>query len=280
MRSLVGIAGGATRAALTQHQARRNNLADVSAKDGSQETLVNLTALLFSLVIVPYVSPHLQLAWIFFAIFTTLHVFANYSAVKSVKMEVFNMSRYSWLVERFFESGAVLSVDETNDAENVWFFQINRFDLYNDCIAVGVSLENHVFSETQLRDLNRLYSDSEYILTFNQSKVLSVNVSLTDKSSPMTCLEAVFQAILIFSCRRNLQSQDKALRELISSSREYNDMEMLNATRSLVRQMFPKFRQQLEDKGWDLSRFLISVDDWRIARDSRQVKPFSVIYGV
>ena len=35
-QSLVGVCGGATRAALTQHQARRDNMADVSAKDGSQ----------------------------------------------------------------------------------------------------------------------------------------------------------------------------------------------------------------------------------------------------
>ena len=35
-KAVVGVAGGATRAALTQHQARRNNMADVSAKDGSQ----------------------------------------------------------------------------------------------------------------------------------------------------------------------------------------------------------------------------------------------------
>lgn len=44
MKSIVGVAGGATRAALTQHQALTNNLADVSAKDGSQETFVNLLA--------------------------------------------------------------------------------------------------------------------------------------------------------------------------------------------------------------------------------------------
>ena len=36
VQAVVGVAGGATRAALTQHQARRNNMADVSAKDGSQ----------------------------------------------------------------------------------------------------------------------------------------------------------------------------------------------------------------------------------------------------
>lgn len=32
----MGVAGGATRAALTVHQARRDNMADISAKDGSQ----------------------------------------------------------------------------------------------------------------------------------------------------------------------------------------------------------------------------------------------------
>lgn len=36
MQSIVGVAGGATRAAMTQHQARRDNMADVAAKDGSQ----------------------------------------------------------------------------------------------------------------------------------------------------------------------------------------------------------------------------------------------------
>lgn len=36
VQSLVGVAGGATRAALTLHQARRDNMADISAKDGSQ----------------------------------------------------------------------------------------------------------------------------------------------------------------------------------------------------------------------------------------------------
>ena len=35
-QSIVGVAGGATRAAMTQHQARRDNMADVAAKDGSQ----------------------------------------------------------------------------------------------------------------------------------------------------------------------------------------------------------------------------------------------------
>lgn len=37
MKSIVGVAGGATRMALKQHQALKDNLADVAVKEGSQE---------------------------------------------------------------------------------------------------------------------------------------------------------------------------------------------------------------------------------------------------
>ena len=45
LQSIVGVAGGATRAALTVHQARRDNMADISAKDGSQVLLLILSDL-------------------------------------------------------------------------------------------------------------------------------------------------------------------------------------------------------------------------------------------
>lgn len=41
-KAIVGVAGGATRAALVQHQAKRDNMADVSAKDGSQVRRANV----------------------------------------------------------------------------------------------------------------------------------------------------------------------------------------------------------------------------------------------
>uniref|UniRef100_A0A8C4XMP0 Protein root UVB sensitive/RUS domain-containing protein n=1 Tax=Falco tinnunculus TaxID=100819 RepID=A0A8C4XMP0_FALTI len=50
---IVGVAGGATRAALAVHQARRDNMADVAAKDSSQETLVNGAGLLLALLLLP-----------------------------------------------------------------------------------------------------------------------------------------------------------------------------------------------------------------------------------
>ncbi|NXG47680.1 RUS1 protein, partial [Psilopogon haemacephalus] len=53
VQCVVGVAGGATRAALALHQARRDNVADVAAKDSSQETLVNGVGLLLALLLLP-----------------------------------------------------------------------------------------------------------------------------------------------------------------------------------------------------------------------------------
>ena len=65
-RSLVGVAGGATRTAVTQHQARANNISDVAAKDGSQETLVNLFALVLNLMLLPLLGESQGVIWSIF----------------------------------------------------------------------------------------------------------------------------------------------------------------------------------------------------------------------
>lgn len=56
MKAIVGVAGGATRAALTQHHAIRSNLADVSSKDSAQETCVNLVASFFGLFLLTIIQ--------------------------------------------------------------------------------------------------------------------------------------------------------------------------------------------------------------------------------
>jgi len=100
-KAIVGVAGGATRAALTQHQAKCNNMADVSAKDGSQETLVNLAALLVNLWLLPFVDGRHITVWVLFLLFTIGHVYSNFKAVSSVVMETLNLTRFFLLFEEW-----------------------------------------------------------------------------------------------------------------------------------------------------------------------------------
>ena len=93
-RSLVGVAGGATKAAVAQHQALNSNMADLAAKDGSQETLVNLVALCLNLVLLPLVSGDLWLTGVLFIILTLLHIYANYRVFGQNSIDSCQMPRY------------------------------------------------------------------------------------------------------------------------------------------------------------------------------------------
>uniref|UniRef100_A0A182SL21 Uncharacterized protein n=1 Tax=Anopheles maculatus TaxID=74869 RepID=A0A182SL21_9DIPT len=89
MKAIVGVAGGATRSALTQHHAIRGNLADV--------------AVLYGL----------------FAFVTLVHIYANIKAVKAVCLRTFNEARYLIALEEYFKSGMMLSPQQVNKLERV-----------------------------------------------------------------------------------------------------------------------------------------------------------------
>ena len=98
-RSLVGVAGGATKAAVAQHQARRQNMADLAAKDGSQETVVNLLALCVNLLLLPLVSATPHLPFLLFLVLASLHIYSNYRAVSCLVMSTLNLARLNMMLD-------------------------------------------------------------------------------------------------------------------------------------------------------------------------------------
>jgi hypothetical protein len=152
-RSLVGVAGGATRTAITQHQAKSGNISDVAAKDGSQETLVNLVALIVNLIVLPHVSENIALTWILFFGLTILHLYANFKAVSSLCFETLNKDRLLLAVKSYELNQAkrVESPKLINQKENVLIgCGLSERDLFQSLgicdtnfqqINLGVSLE-------------------------------------------------------------------------------------------------------------------------------------------
>ena len=118
-RSLVGVAGGATKAAVAQHQARNNNMADLAAKDGSQETLVNLVALCVNLMVLPLVSHSQYLPFIMFVFLALLHVYSNYRAVSCLVINTLNTARLNILLDNFLATGRVSTPEVINKLEPV-----------------------------------------------------------------------------------------------------------------------------------------------------------------
>jgi len=93
-KTMCGISAGATKGRITQHFSRQGNMADLTAKESTQETLVSLLGMIGG-VWMAHLLQHVSytVTWFLFGILTLLHVWANYKAVKLLKLTTINPER-------------------------------------------------------------------------------------------------------------------------------------------------------------------------------------------
>ncbi|KAL4658215.1 hypothetical protein GN956_G2972 [Arapaima gigas] len=253
-KSIVGVAGGATRAALTLHQARRDNMADVSAKDGSQETLVNLAGLVVSLALIPLVTDSALLTFTLFFFFTILHLVANYRAVRSVVMETLNETRLSILILQYLTDGQILSPTEANRREPV----LPEFKKKVP-IKLGVRLEELVNGLEELK-LALKNNREPYLIGVKNGCVcvcLDQNVSVSEE------IKAACQAVCLSRVLLPVPPPEGVLKTL-SSARSRGPWEMVSESHKLIGQIFPPFLDGLRAHGWRTDRTLLDSDEWRV----------------
>ncbi|KAH9518633.1 rus1 protein C16orf58 [Bulinus truncatus] len=273
-RSIVGVAGGATRAALTQHQARRNNMADVSAKDGSQETLVNLVALICNLIILPLVSGQQIIIWLLFLFFTLLHLFSNYKAVTSVCMETLNQARFHYIVKHYLTTGDVLDVKTVNLMEPVLFPVKRPLN-----IRLGVSLGEATRS-LSFSSLMEVYERSMtgYILAIDYKRG-NINIVLSQSSDTLDQIQACFHAELLnFIIDQNKRGQElnpklKHLGKLVAESQQIKPVNeemvtsVLSTSLHFVESWISSLTKDLHNKGWITEIALLGANEWRALWD-------------
>ena len=171
--ALCGVTGGATRGSLTQHFARQNNVADVSAKDGSQETIINLVGMLTGTLIISRMDAYSQptklfgyemelrlvYSWIMFVVLMLLHLYTNYLAVRAVVLETLNRQRLEIIVKDLLDQlerkplskPRVMSPDEVAERERIFSWHFKRSP-----VRFAVSLESMV------RD--PIFSDERFVI--------------------------------------------------------------------------------------------------------------------
>jgi len=177
--AIVGIAGSCTRTALTIHQARANNAADVQAKDQSQETLVELLGLAVSYFIVSLIGNHPIAVLVLFAIFIALHLTCNYTAVKCVTQATLNLTRARLMLQRFKGSHSLPSVAELNQLEPVILKHRTKFT-----ITLGAKWHDK---------LDVVETSDEYIIGM---KGTNINVCLTEAATDDDVFDAMMIAVM------------------------------------------------------------------------------------
>ncbi|VDL43562.1 unnamed protein product [Hymenolepis diminuta] len=213
MRALVGMIGGATRAAITQHQALESNMADVAAKDGSQETLSNLLALFLNLILVSVVTGNLALIWLLFIILGPIHIYANWRAVRCLELTTFNRVRFNILVQDWLsrldkksdQVPRLLSVQEVNYLEPIISFFTQR-----RTIRLGCSFDSLLKAIRYCKPLPLMgvFSKERYILYCPEWKNsgykrqhLTIYICIHSDATTEDIFKAMFHAEIICSLR-------------------------------------------------------------------------------
>ncbi|XP_012619575.1 RUS family member 1 isoform X1 [Microcebus murinus] len=257
-KCIVSVAGGATRAALTMHQARRNNMADVSAKDSSQETLVNLAGLLVSLLMLPLVSgcPSFSLGCFFFL--TALHIYANYRAVRALVMETLNEGRLQLVLKHFLQRGEVLDPTSANQMEPLWTGFWPSLSL-----SLGVPLHRLISSVFELQQLVEGHQEP-YLLCWDQSQN-RVQVVLSQMAGPETILRAATHGLVLGALQGDgpLPGELQELRNRVRAGPEKDSWIIVKETHQVLDKLFPKFLKGLQDAGWKTEKHQLEVDEWR-----------------
>ncbi|KPI84609.1 hypothetical protein ABL78_6341 [Leptomonas seymouri] len=104
VKALVGVCGSGTRASFAQHFALRSNAADVAAKAGMRSNVGSLIGLALGMTVAYIVPASLTILNLsVFVLSTAFHLFANYKAVRAMRLRHLNAPRLEWCCEHFHQ---------------------------------------------------------------------------------------------------------------------------------------------------------------------------------
>lgn len=107
-KAVCGVAAGATKVAVSAHFARAAALssaaggaavAEVAAKEATQETAMTLTGLALGYVLAQALNASLAAQWVSFILLTVVHVAANYAAVRVLALATLSRTRATLLAD-------------------------------------------------------------------------------------------------------------------------------------------------------------------------------------
>lgn len=219
---MCGIAAGATKGSITQHFCLRGNMADLNAKEGTQETLVSLIGMLLGIALARYLHKLEQkdvaltatVSWTIFVILTLVHVWANYEGVKVLRLRTLNRERATLALDGVVEELAArsataissdASVVETVNliktpeqvSESLW---ASIRTLFPKGVKLGVQAKcimEKMGTQTLTHALMNEFANDHYVLGVADNRIcVALRVGATDRDE----LKAFLHSLTIKKC--------------------------------------------------------------------------------
>lgn len=178
-RAVCGVAGGSSKAILSSHFAKAGNIGELNAKDGSQETVVSLLGMWVGGLVVSKVHGTVA-TWTCLIPLLALHLWANWKAVKSVRLSSLNTDR-ALIFFRGILEGQVKGLQHVGREETILSWGNNSHGLrgldpggfwvgvgVKDLIASMYGQASHQLKPPdELVQLFQVYREEGYVLWFD-----------------------------------------------------------------------------------------------------------------
>jgi hypothetical protein len=280
-KTMCGMSAGATKGRISQHFARHNgNMADLTAKESTQETLVSLLGMIGGIWVARLLEhAPMSVTWFVFWILTVLHVWANYKGVLQLKLATLNPERTRVLFQKWVR--AVAAANHQGDARMLVNNNHKSISFALKDLPSPEEIQESLWSSTRHLLFPTLHvarpldpQKLEYLSEFiQQNYVLGVDrrrhvyVWLRVGAGDADELQAYLHALVIQECLLYSRSRSSS-----SSSSETWDAALIKRTLQDVQDLVGETKsvgggllQSLEEKGWDMqSRFYLGFSQARI----------------
>jgi hypothetical protein len=267
--SAAGVAGGASKSSLSGHFAKWNNLGELNAKDGSQETVISLAGMMTGTLIVSWLTTPFR-TWAALLSLLALHFVLNRIGVRAVEMRSLNRQRANIAFSSFLSSNKILTPSEVSKRERIFESHGGSVIRWNSESIIGYSrfgvsinvllsslAEGDIHTKTGAMTLEKVslstlmesFEDEDYIL-WCQSKnrdrpsELVIMVVLKEGAVAQSQLKAWYHSLLL---ARRIHNMD------VIVQKPENMLEHITQTLAQTKRTFDACEKKLTEAGWDLS---------------------------
>mmetsp|Transcript_33041 Transcript_33041/g.38262 ORF Transcript_33041/g.38262 Transcript_33041/m.38262 type:complete len:524 (+) Transcript_33041:123-1694(+) len=232
---MCGMSAGATKASITAHFALRGNMADLNAKESTQESLVTILGMVLGVALANKLRAEekesifsIFISWFVFLLLTVLHVWANYKGVKLLHLNTLNRARGEVALQPVliglskqsmsdFDSNHQSDVDKKNCpkftliaapteiSESILSSAKNLF--LSGGILLGSPLEK-AFRGKSAQDiqyiLKDLYKKDNYFLSLDYKRRDEIHVLLRHGATENDKLKAFLHAQVLQNCAKKI----------------------------------------------------------------------------
>lgn len=193
-KSCCGLIAGATKSRISAHFAAPGYLADVSAKESTQETAVALVGLVLGAFLAKIIGDNERHIWAFFFGLLLLHSYSNYRLIKVLVFDFINTQRAWLIVATYLKSEGHCTAEEITlkaiaRKESLW----RPFLLSWQGPRIGVSLESVLRAGAEVQFPQN--GEKGYVLALSR-KDMRVDVALRKGIHSEAILHAVFCACI------------------------------------------------------------------------------------